>query len=203
VDFAFDTLLMHAIESEKENEGEGTEHDPTNGTSFEAVQDSTPSSSSTARASAFHIPTYPRLAPTSLPPPINSPLANMTRDLEDSFESESESGTDACGLGAQNRKRKSKSRITYKKMAFKKRHTADRQSAKDDVGVKIRPSMRERHTSAAPISVPSFSLDTKVPAQTGYVGMRDVKANKRVYKLHELVGDGSKFKFNLVEWDGE
>jgi hypothetical protein len=65
------------------------------------------------------------------------------------------------------------------------------------------PSMRERHTSAVPISVPSFSLDTKVPAQTGYLGMRDVKTNKRVYKLHELVGDGSKFKFNVVEWDGE
>ena len=51
--------------------------------------------------------------------------------------------------------------------------------------------------------MPSFSIDTKVPVQTGYVAIWDPKANKQVYKLGEMVGEGSKFRFNLVEWDGK
>jgi hypothetical protein len=35
------------------------------------------------------------------------------------------------------------------------------------------------------------------------VAIRDPKANKQVYKLGEMVGEGSKFRFNLVEWDGK
>jgi hypothetical protein len=36
-DFAFDTLLMCAIKTEKQHDGEGTEHDPLDGTGFEGV----------------------------------------------------------------------------------------------------------------------------------------------------------------------
>jgi hypothetical protein len=35
------------------------------------------------------------------------------------------------------------------------------------------------------------------------VGVRDAKASKRVYRLNEMVGERSRFKFNLVEWDGK
>jgi hypothetical protein len=101
------------------------------------------------------------------------------------------------------RKRRSKSAITYRNLVFKRRRAADRKRAKDDAAVKVRPSIRERHTaSTAPINVPSFSLDGKVPAKTGYIGVRDSKTNKRVYTLREMVGEGSKFNFNLIEWDG-
>jgi cytoskeletal protein RodZ len=206
MDFSFDTLLMRAIKMEKECEAEGTEHDPAGATGFEAVQDPAISSSSAARTMVFNSPPPPLPTPTSLPPSIDSPPANLAHNFENSSESESSSDagdTHTGSTASQKRKRKSKSKIAYKKLAFKKRRAADRQGAKDDVDVKVRASIRERHTSTAPINVPSFSLDTKVPARTGYVAMRDVKANKKVYKLHELVGEGSKFKFNLVEWDGE
>ena len=131
---------------------------------------------------------------------------NLAHNFKNSSESESESDagdTHTGSTASQKHKQKSKSKIAYKKLAFKKRHTADRQGAKDNVDVKVRVSIHERHTSAAPINVPLFILDTNVPAWTEYVAMRDVKANKKVYKLHKLVGEGSKFKFNLVEWDGE
>ena len=203
IDFAFDTLLMRAIKTEKEYEGEGTEHDPADGTGFEAVRDPTASSSSITRASTFNGPAPASLTAMSLPPSMNIRATSTARDFDSSSESSSSSDTDTCDLATQKRKRKSKSKIAYKKLAFKKRRAADRRGAKDDIGANVRPSIRERHTSAAPISVPSFSLDTKVPARTGYVAMRDLKANKRVYKLQELVGEESKLKFNLVEWDGE
>jgi hypothetical protein len=94
--------------------------------------------------------------------------------------------------------------VAYKKLAFKKRRAADRQRAKDDVNADVPPSIRKRHTtSSAPINVPTFGLDEKVPAKTGYVGVRDAKASKRVYRLNEMVGERSRFKFNLVEWDGK
>ena len=96
--------------------------------------------------------------------------------------------------------------LGYQKLAFKKHRAADRQCKKDtlDPDFNVTPSLRERHVaSATPISIPIFSLDTKVPAKTGYIGVRDAKASKKVYKLGELVGETSRFNFNLIEWDGK
>jgi hypothetical protein len=95
--------------------------------------------------------------------------------------------------------------IAYRKLAFKKCRAADRQRIKDrlDPEVNVRPSIRERHTtSTTPINVP-FSLDTKVPAKSGYIAIRDQSGNKQVHKLEQMVGEGSKFHFDLVEWDGK
>jgi hypothetical protein len=72
------------------------------------------------------------------------------------------------------------------------------------MSMSVRPSIRERHVaSATPIDVPLFSIDAKVPAETGYIGIRDPKATKQAYRLGEMVGDDLKFKFNHVEWDGK
>jgi hypothetical protein len=106
--------------------------------------------------------------------------------------------------GSQKGKQKSKSQIAYKKLAFKKCWAADRQSAKCDIAVEVRPSIHERHTTTStPINVPSFSLDVKTPAKTGYVGIRDSNASKHIYALKKMVEVGSKFNFYLMEWDGK
>jgi hypothetical protein len=131
----------------------------------------------------------------------------MARDVDiDNSDSGSSSDTDNAAPATGKRKRKSKSKIAYQKLAFKRQRAADRQRKKSvlDPDVNIPPSLCERHVaSAAPISIPVFSLDTKVPAKTGYVGVRDSKASKKVYKLGQLVGKASRFNFNLVEWDGK
>ena len=193
-DFAFDTILMHAIAAEKENNGEGTEECPSDGTGFEAVQD--PSVPSTA------LPHTASPCTRTLPPPPTSiPPTGTKRRLDSISNCEPPSDDDTS---SRKLKKKSKSKVEYKKLAFKKRRAADRQGAKGDIEVKVRPSLRERHTaSSTPVSVPSFSLDPKTAAKTGYVGIRDSRASKRVYKLDEMVGEGSKFKFNLLEWDGK
>ena len=51
------------------------------------------------------------------------------------------------------------------------------------------------------INIPLFSIDMKVPAKMGYIGMCDPKAMEWAYRLGEMVGDNLKFKFNNVEWD--
>jgi hypothetical protein len=204
-DFAFDTLLMRAIVEEKENDGEGTEYDPSDGTGFEPVHDPTLLSSRPPHAMASNRPGSSTRAFTAPPPVGNASPTDTTRSLDDSSD-DSEPACDAnsSASGSRKRKGKTKSKIAYKKLMFKKRRAADRQIAKGDIEVKVRPSMGERHTaSSTPINAPSFNLDTKTPAKTGYVGVRDTKKSKRVYKLSELVGVGSRFNFNLVEWDGK
>jgi hypothetical protein len=193
-DFAFDTLLMRAIVAEKENDGEGTEGDPSDGTGFEAVQDPMVSSTTLAHTASTRPPTVPSPSTSTLP-------TSTKRRLDSISDSELSSDDDTS---SRKRKKKSKSKIAYKKLAFKKRRAADRRGAKDNIEVTVRPSLRERHTaSSTPVSVPSFSLDTKTAAKTGYVGIRDSNASKKVYKLSEVIGEGSKFKFNLLEWDGK
>src|SRR5882762_5227877 len=50
-------------------------------------------------------------------------------------------------------------------------------TALTQMSMSVRPSIRERHVaSATPIDVPLFSIDAKVPAETGYIGIRDPKA---------------------------
>src|SRR5882762_6782104 len=82
-DFAFDTLLMRAIVAEKEHDGEGTEHDPSDGTGFRAVQDpmisssTPPSAASNGLASSTRIPTEP-------PTLRNAPRTDTACNLDDS-----------------------------------------------------------------------------------------------------------------------
>jgi hypothetical protein len=199
-DFAFETLLMMAIRDEESNDGEGTEDDPVEGTGFRPVQSQTlgPNIAPTPSSTSYS-PPLPRISPT------NTTRNSGTVD-SDGADSESAPDSDTAGPTTHKRKHKSKATIAYKKLAFKKRRAADRQRAKDglDPDVNVRPSIRKRHVApATPIDVPSFTIDAKVPAKTAYVGVRDPKATKRVYGLGEMVGEGSKFKFNLVEWDGK
>jgi hypothetical protein len=208
-DFAFDNLLFGAIKVEKLNDGEGTEHDPLEGTSFQPINiHPSGTSSSHSPAISYTLPTpsassVPTLRSQSLSP---SP-ASMARDVDiDNSDFGSPSDADDSAPATGKRKRKSKSKIGYQKLTFKKRRAADRQRKKDTLNpdFNVTPSLRERHVaSATPISIPIFSLDTKVPAKTGYIGVRDAKASKKVYKLGELVGETSRFNFNLIEWDGK
>ena len=197
-DFAFDALLMHTIKAEKPNDGEGAEDDPSEGTGFEPVQDTGPS---TAPAT---LPLTPH--PLTAQPTISHTSAARALVDSDADDASSEPGSesDTATPPAPKRKRKSRAAVSYKKLAFKRRRAASRQLAKECPDVDVQPSMCKRHTaSATPIGIPSFSMDMKIPAKTGYVGIRDPKASKRVYRLSEMVGGGSKFNFNCVEWDGK
>ena len=195
-DFALETLLMRAIQDEKLHDGKGTEEDLSEGTGFEPVHTAGP----VPNATPAHFPPMP------CPPSLHSATgtANMT-ESSSAVESDA-TDSDTAAPTTLKQKHQSKAMIAYKKLAFKKRRAADRQCAKAnlDPDANIRPSIRRQHTtSATPISVPSFSIDAKVPAKMAYVEICDAGASKRVYQLGEMVGERLKFKFNLVEWDGK
>ena len=202
-DFAFDMLLFGVIKAEKLNDGEGTEHDPLEGTGFEPV-DILPSGTSASNPLAIRSISPTASATTFQPGPPSDTRSGVTHNVD--TDSESLSEADATALATRKRKRKSKSKIAYQKLAFKKHRAADKQRKKDtlDPDANIAPSLRKCHVaSTTPITILIFSLDTKVPTKTGYIGVRDSQTSKKIYKLGELVGETSRFNFNLIEWDGK
>src|ERR1700692_561041 len=113
-DFAFDTLLMRAIVEEKENDGKGTEYDPSGGMGFEPVHDPTPSSSRPPHTMALNRPGSSIHAFTTPPPLSNMSPTGTTRSLDDSFnDSEPTSDANPSASGPCKRKQKTKSKISY------------------------------------------------------------------------------------------
>jgi hypothetical protein len=47
----------------------------------------------------------------------------------------------------------------------------------------------------------SLSIDASNMASTGYIGLRE-QNSKKIFTLEELVGEKSKFHFQLIGWDG-
>ena len=56
---------------------------------------------------------------------------------------------------------------------------------------------------------PATYINTKLDAMKlkhtkyAYTGGRDNGGQKRIFELHELVGENSQFKFKLERWDGQ
>jgi hypothetical protein len=132
--FAFETLLMQAIESEKLDDGKGTEDDPSEGTGFEPVGHAGGSGPSSPPSPSPYVPSSP-------PPLPNVAPASMADDSDHDHEWASDGDKSTSTTGKQ--KRRSKSAITYRNLVFKRRRAADRKCAKDDAAVKVRPSIRE------------------------------------------------------------
>jgi hypothetical protein len=101
-DFTFDMLLMCAIVAEKENDGEGTKGDPSDGTGFEAVQDPMVSSTITAHTTSTHAPT--------IPSPSTSTLPTSTKHCLDSI-SNSDSSDDDDTSSCKCKKKKTSRRL--------------------------------------------------------------------------------------------
>jgi hypothetical protein len=195
-DFALDALLMQAIKAEGLNDSEGAEGDPPEGTGFEPVQDVDPSK----RPATLPLTLHPLTAQRT-----TSRISTARSSVDpDAASSEPGSESDTAAPPTLRWRCKSRAAAAYKKLAFKRHRDALRQLAKESPGVDVQPSIRRHHAaSAIPIGVPSFRMDMRILARTGYVGIRASKASRRTYHLSEMVGEGSGFNFNLVEWDGK
>lgn len=100
--------------------------------------------------------------------------------------------------------RKSKRTVERQKTRSKQRRESQRQAEKASIASSSRtkPSVCKRHLRAASPLKPLFTLADKRVALTAYVGLRDSKGDQRAYTLNEMVGDGSRFGFRCMEWDG-
>jgi len=78
-----------------------------------------------------------------------------------------------------------------------------RQIAKASQGPKpVRPAARRKYTHAAdPIEV-TLDANTFEASSSGYIG-RAGAGGRRVFHIHEVVGEHSKHGLRLVDWDGK
>jgi len=146
-DFAFDTLLVMAIQCEKLNNGKGTEDDPAEGTGFQPGQGETPGLNA---IQAFSSPASHSLVPlprTSL----THTMHNLDAVASDGANSESAPDSETTGPTTHKQKHKSKAMIAYKKLAFNKCQATDRQCTKDslDPDVNVRPKICKRHVASS------------------------------------------------------
>ncbi|KAI5895152.1 uncharacterized protein SCHCODRAFT_02598331 [Schizophyllum commune H4-8] len=84
----------------------------------------------------------------------------------------------------------------------KRKREAAKLTAADEADVEVRESTRRKYIdNAEPLSTGIRLTGLRV-TRTGYTAMRDATLQGRPYRLDELVGPQSKFKFNLVPWNG-
>lgn len=83
------------------------------------------------------------------------------------------------------------------------RSKRDKKKSLKDYVPKPRKRKAEKHINNAPLLLSDFKMENMPVASTGYIGTRARKNPTTVYRLDEMVGPASKFKFKLFEWDGK
>jgi hypothetical protein len=90
--------------------------------------------------------------------------------------------------------------------AKRKRDRAEQRKERE-AGVQsheVRPASRKKHVHGSKPADAKLELADIPTSAPGYIGLRDAQELKdeTAYKLDDLVGENSRFKFNLQKWDG-
>jgi len=104
--------------------------------------------------------------------------------------------TDATGAERQKAKKKAQSHANRKK---------SRQMAREGAyaNIKVRPECTAKFVnSSTPISTESETKNAS-RVSTGYTGRDDGGCSSKLYTLDELIGEESKFGFQLQKWNGK
>lgn len=102
-------------------------------------------------------------------------------------------------------KRKSISAVKREKARGKQRRGTQRQrqqGAEDALSHVVRASAFKRQFRTLVLAEAQFTMAEKRVATSGFVGLHDPKAEKQEYKLRDVVGKDSKFKFDYMANDG-
>lgn len=108
--------------------------------------------------------------------------------------------TDAPLTSAEKRKARNKrsARAIRKRKRVEER---DARETKGPAGYELRPRTRSKHFKKAEGLGSEYAGEEFPIAKTGYVAVRQSKSST-AYRLSDLVGPKSRFRFDLVEWDG-
>jgi hypothetical protein len=180
-DFDFDTLLQHAIDAE---DGNGDDLEDYEIEPVVSVLDCPPFASSTG-------PPAPTLPIPPHTPPSTSTSSTPAPTSARSRHAPPKPGTNESAY----RKARGKAR---EKLKAKQRRDA---APYGDFVVKTR--LIDKHIKKPEKSIRTGLNAMNMPhASTGYLGKRDSGGAKRVFRLEELVGNGSQYGFELRKWDG-
>ncbi|KAL1751667.1 hypothetical protein FB107DRAFT_221538 [Schizophyllum commune] len=184
-DFDLGELIKRGIEEEREEQSD-EDND------YEVIEGSDDEERLLVDQSYCPTPAHPTIPCQA--PPANPPIARdeMTAETAD---------PPALDPSASR-----KARINRRKHENRKRkRLGNKKDAADDSDVEVRASTRRKHIDPAmPIETDLHMRGLRV-TKTGYTAMRDAPdapTQHRVYRLKDMVGPDSKFKFDLYRWQG-
>jgi hypothetical protein len=128
-----------------------------------------------------------------LPPAL--PPASSSHSLAQSSPLNSSPKKDVVQVSRKVQKAREKSHALRKR---KRKANQDKASG----GYDIRPSILKKYVLAAPTIPSHFQAEGACVASSGFIGLDDGTANKKTYRLEELVGPASTYGFKLYQWDG-
>ena len=154
----------------------------------------------------------PFSSPTPLTPPPPSPLATPTESMPALSLSPSfpilnhpapplATASKTCPRSNRNRS----AEALYRKCKGKKREKMKKQLEKAAAPYgyyAVKPSTVNKHIKRANPHRTSKNSEDLPHVRTAYLGTRDKGGSKQVFRLEEMVGSGSRFGFELKEWDG-
>jgi hypothetical protein len=141
-------------------------------------------------------------SPANSPHPMHQDLPLESQDLQP-LQPLRRFKTTATGTSSPPTSLQSQSTPRSKNTKSHARRRRARQVAKASQGPKpVRLAARRKHTRAAdPIEV-ALDANTFEASSSGYIG-RAGAGGRRVFHIHEVVGEHSKYGLRLVDWDGK
>ncbi|PPQ82483.1 hypothetical protein CVT26_012846, partial [Gymnopilus dilepis] len=133
------------------------------------------------------LPSSPSLLTTHLP--LSTGLAALSNEsgvVNDGNNVASSELTHSSIRRTSNHQRRKEKRQSERLQSFS--HYEPRSNPKKELAPPIRVDLATEKCSAA---------------ATAFVGLNDGTRGKKLFKLHELVGEHSKYKFGYVEWNGQ
>jgi hypothetical protein len=150
-------------------------------------------------------PPSPTQKPTFLdrhnPPPL---LMHFTQDRQSAPRgTTSTSAGQFDKVGSEGKKYGSNKKRGHAK---RKRDRAEQRKERE-AGVQsyeVRPASRKKHVHGSKAADAQLELADIPISAPGYVGLRDTQElkDRTAYRLDDLVGENSRFKFKLQKWDG-
>jgi hypothetical protein len=179
VDFDFERLVADAVVRELELEDDDTEGDDL-----------------VSALDAVSLSTLPSSRYASDFPPVGSTMTARPSPLDPtSGPSHGRSNSAVRLMEVTRRKRRGHAKRAVERLEAKRAAPYGEYA--------IKPKVLEKYVR------PATSINTKLDAMKlkhtkhAYTGGKDNGGQKRLFELHELVGEKSQFKFKLERWDGQ
>lgn len=138
-------------------------------------------------------------------PPFTSPLTPIA-ECSDSSRPPSPLSLPPPLVVPSTRRRNSASAISNQKSKSKRNRSLKRTLEKGSVhngDYKLRPCTTDKHVKGAKAISSRLQTDELPATKSGYIGARGEEPVRESYGLDDFVGEHSKFRFRLVEWDGQ
>lgn len=110
-------------------------------------------------------------------------------------------GVSKADAPVKSRQEKKKARLHLRNRKWRKKKRAEQNEAVDSYHTPRTGSRKKYVDNAVPIECKLDAEGSKATT-SGYTGVNGGSGSKKAWSLSEMTGEGSKWKFRLIKWDG-